>query len=78
MVLKNQNNKTLWKTKLNGIVRVAPIVTGSTVITLFADNRVIAFDTNSGNRFWALNRQVPSLILHGQSDMRLFEKTDSR
>ena len=77
LVLKTQKNKTLWKTKLNGIVRVAPIVTESAVITLFADNRVIAFDINSGKRVWVINRRVPSLILHGQSDMSLFKNNRS-
>ena len=71
LILVNSLGEVLWKSKLNGIVRVSPIITNSAVIALYADNRVVAFDLNSGKRLWVLKRRVPPLILHGQSGMTL-------
>ena len=71
LILLESSGKILWKSKLNGIVRVSPIITNSVVVTLYADNRVVAFDINSGKRVWVLKRRVPPLILHGQSGMTL-------
>lgn len=77
LILLNSTNKVIWKSKLNGIVRVSPIITSSAVITLYADNRVVAFDLNSGKRIWALKRRVPPLILHGQSGMTLISNVEN-
>ena len=71
LILSESSGKILWKSKLNGIVRTSPIITNSVVVALYADNRVVAFDLNSGKRVWVLKRRVPSLILHGQSGMTL-------
>jgi outer membrane protein assembly factor BamB len=71
LILLDSSNKVSWKSKLNGIVRVPPVITNSVVITLYADNRVVAYDLISGKRVWALKRSVPPLILHGQSGMTL-------
>ncbi len=77
LVLINSSNEILWKSKLNGIVRVQPVITNTVVIALYADNRIVAFDLNSGKRIWALKRGVPSLILHGQSGMTLISDLEN-
>ena len=71
LILLRPSGKILWKSKLNGIVRISPIITNSVVVALYSDNKVVAFDLNSGKRVWVLKRSVPPLILHGQSGMTL-------
>jgi outer membrane protein assembly factor BamB len=77
LILLNSSSEIIWKSKLNGIVRVSPVITNSVVVALYADNRVVAFDINSGKRVWVLKRRVPPLILHGQSGMTLLSSSEN-
>ncbi|OUW05753.1 MAG: hypothetical protein CBD16_00750 [Betaproteobacteria bacterium TMED156] len=77
LVLLDSTGQVFWKSKLNGIVRIAPIITNSVVVTLYADNRVVAYDLKSGKRVWALKRGAPPLILHGQSGMTLLSENQT-
>tara|TARA_E500000331_G_scaffold59902_1_gene54288 strand:- start:28 stop:1239 length:1212 start_codon:yes stop_codon:yes gene_type:complete len=75
LILLKSTGKVNWASKLDGIVRVPPVITNSVVVTLYADNRVVAYDLISGKRIWAVKRRAPPLILHGQSGMTLISSS---
>ncbi|RZP23483.1 MAG: hypothetical protein EVA26_00590 [Burkholderiaceae bacterium] len=66
----NSNNKVLWSTQLNGIVRMAPKIGELGVIVRQEDNKVLAYDKVGGKLLWSISKRSMPLILHAQSDMR--------
>ena len=66
----NSNNKVLWSTQLNGIVRMAPKIGELGVIVRREDNKVLAYDKVGGKLLWSISKRTMPLILHAQSDMR--------
>jgi len=66
----NSNNKVLWSTQLNGIVRMAPKIGELGVIVRQEDNKVLAYDKVGGKLLWSISKRTMPLILHAQSDMR--------
>ena len=66
----NSNNKVLWSTQLNGIVRMAPKIGELGVIVRQEDNKVLAYGKVGGKLLWSISKRTMPLILHAQSDMR--------
>lgn len=52
-----------WATPIGTEVVTAPAVGGDTVLLRTSDNRIIAFDADSGKRRWTFQRQNPTLVL---------------
>jgi outer membrane protein assembly factor BamB len=57
--------KLRWKEQLPSEVLSAPVVGDGAVVVRSGDNRVIAFDAQTGNKRWTSLRAVPALILRG-------------
>ena len=70
LIFFNSNNKVLWSTQLNGIVRMAPKIGELGVIVRQEDNKVLAYDKVRGKLLWSISKRTMPLILHAQSDMR--------
>ena len=70
LVIISAEGKIERRIALGGIVLEAPVMAGSTAVVRLADNRVAGFDIVTGNRRWVLQRNLPTLVLHGQSGMR--------
>ncbi len=66
----NSENKVVWSTQLNGIVRMAPKIGELGVIVRQEDNKVLAYDKAGGKLLWSISKRNMPLILHAQSDMR--------
>ena len=66
----NSNNKVLWSTQLNGIVRMAPKIGELGVIVRQEDNKVLAYGKVGGKLLWSISKRTMPLILHAQSDMK--------
>ena len=66
----NSENKVVWSTQLNGIVRMAPKIGELGVIVRQEDNKVLAYDKAGGKLLWSISKRTMPLILHAQSDMR--------
>jgi outer membrane protein assembly factor BamB len=71
LVIISAEGKIERRIALGGIVLEAPVMAGSTAVVRLADNRVAGFDIVTGNRRWVLQRNLPTLVLHGQSGMRV-------
>jgi outer membrane protein assembly factor BamB len=70
LIFFNSNNKVLWSTQLNGIVRMVPKIGELGVIVRQEDNKVLAYDKVRGKLLWSISKRTMPLILHAQSDMR--------
>ena len=71
LVIISAEGKIERRIPLGGVVLEAPVIAGATAVVRLADNRVAGFDIVSGNRRWVLQRNLPTLVLHGQSGMRV-------
>jgi outer membrane protein assembly factor BamB len=54
---------TRWKTPVGAEVVTAPAVADGTVLLRTSDNRVIAYEADTGKRRWNFQRQNPPLVL---------------
>ncbi|MDO8653652.1 MAG: outer membrane protein assembly factor BamB [Undibacterium sp.] len=57
------NGKLRWKIQASSEILTAPVIGQGLVIVRSIDNRVAAYDVESGVRKWAVNRPLPSLTL---------------
>ena len=71
LVIISAEGKIERRIPVGGVVLEAPVIAGATAVVRLADNRVAGFDIVSGNRRWVLQRNLPTLVLHGQSGMRV-------
>jgi outer membrane protein assembly factor BamB len=63
LVALDAGGKTLWTAPIGGEVVTPPAVADGTVVMRTSDNRVLAFEADSGKRRWAFQRQNPPLVL---------------
>ena len=70
LIFFNSQDKVVWSTQLNGIVRMAPKIGELGVIVRQEDNKVLAYDKVGGKLLWSISKRNMPLILHAQSDMR--------
>ncbi len=61
----DSNGKLRWKDQLSSNVLSTPAVGDGLVVIRSSDNRIIAFDAQTGSRRWIALRTTPPLILHG-------------
>ncbi len=71
LVILSADGKIERRIPTGGVVLESPVLAGSTAVMRLADNRVAGFDIVTGNRRWVLQRNLPTLVLHGQSGMRV-------
>ena len=71
LVVLSAEGKVERRIALGGVSLETPVMAGSTAVVRLTDNRVAGFDVVSGNRRWVLQRNLPSLVLHAQSGMRV-------
>jgi outer membrane protein assembly factor BamB len=63
LVALDAEGRTLWTVPIGGEVVTPPAVADGTVVMRTSDNRVLAFELDSGKRRWAFQRQNPPLVL---------------
>jgi outer membrane protein assembly factor BamB len=52
-----------WSARIGAEIFTPPAVADGTVLLRTTDNRVLAFDSDNGNRRWTFQRQNPPLVL---------------
>ena len=67
------NGDILWKNRVNSPVRAAPIADNSLVFVLSVDNKVNAFDIQSGDKKWEYSWFSDTAGLVQTSNMAIFE-----
>lgn len=68
------NGKLRWKIQASSEILTAPVIGQGLVIVRSIDNRVAAYDVESGVRKWAVNRPLPSLTLRTVAGVVLTEQ----
>jgi outer membrane protein assembly factor BamB len=69
----DDNGKVKWKVRATSDVTIPPVVGYGIVVVRSGDYRIQAFDANSGERVWNVQRPGPSLALRSVSQMVLAE-----
>jgi outer membrane protein assembly factor BamB len=62
---------TRWSAPIGSEVVTAPAVADGTVLLRTSDNRVLAFDVDSGRRRWQYQRQNPPLVLRNSGGIAM-------
>jgi len=57
------DGKFKWSAQIGAEIVTPPAVADGTVLLRTTDNRVLAFDSDTGNRRWTFQRQNPPLVL---------------
>ncbi len=65
--------KVKWRAQATSDVAVPPVVGYGVVVVRSGDYRIQAFDANSGERLWSLQRPGPALALRSVSQMIMAE-----
>lgn len=63
LVALDEQGRTKWTAAIGAEVVTPPAVADGTVLLRTSDNRVLAFDAESGKRRWNFQRQNPPLVL---------------
>jgi outer membrane protein assembly factor BamB len=71
LVLIDTDGKILRRIALGGVAQEIPALLGSTAVVRLADNRVAGWDIQTGTRRWVIQRSLPPLVLHAQSNLRV-------
>jgi outer membrane protein assembly factor BamB len=69
VIALDDNGKVKWKASATSDVSVPPLVTPSVVVVRSGDYRIQAFDINTGDRLWNVQRPGPALALKSASQM---------
>ena len=69
----DDTGKVKWKVRATSDVSIPPVVGYGIVVVRSGDYRIQAFDANSGERVWSVQRPGPSLALRSVSQMVLAE-----
>jgi len=67
LIALDADGKQKWTAPLVGEASTVPVVGQGVVLVRSSDNRVSAFELDSGKRRWAFQRQNPPLVLHQTS-----------
>ncbi len=71
LVLIDAKGKVRWRQPMGGVSFERPVISSGVVAVRLADNRLVGFDQETGSRRWLLQRTLPSLVLHGESGLRV-------
>lgn len=63
LIALDEQGRTRWTVQLGGEVVTPPAVADGVVLLRTTDNRVIAYEAETGRRRWAYSRQNPPLVL---------------
>jgi outer membrane protein assembly factor BamB len=69
----DDTGKVKWKARATSEVNIPPIVGGGMVIVRSGDYRIQAFDLNSGDSLWSVQRPGPALALRTGAQMVMAE-----
>lgn len=69
VVTLDSDGKERWRAQLSSDVISPPLVGRGMVIVRSTDQRVTAFEADSGKRRWVHNRQIPPLTLRASTEM---------
>lgn len=70
----NTDGKLRWKAQASSQILAAPAVGHGLVVVRSIDNRVAAYDIETGTRKWAIDRPLPPLILRTAAGITLTDK----
>ncbi len=68
LIALDADGKTRWSTPVGSEVVTVPVVGDGYVVVRASDNRVSAFDAETGKRRWVYQRQNPTLVLRQTSE----------
>jgi outer membrane protein assembly factor BamB len=71
VIALDDNGKVKWKVSATSDVSIPPLVTPTVVVVRSGDYRIQAFDINTGDHLWDVQRPGPSLALKSASQMAL-------
>ena len=71
LVLVDAKGQVRWRQPMGGVSFERPAISSGVVAVRLADNRLVGFDQETGSRRWLLQRTLPSLVLHGESGLRV-------
>lgn len=63
LIALDEQGRTRWTAGVGGEVVTAPSVADGVVVLRTTDNRVLAYEADSGRRRWSFSRQNPPLVL---------------
>ncbi|AUL20627.1 outer membrane protein assembly factor BamB [Bordetella holmesii] len=69
----DETGKVKWRAQATSDVAIPPVVGYGVVVVRSGDYRIQAFDANSGERLWSLQRPGPALALRSVSEMIMAE-----
>lgn len=69
----DDTGKVKWKAKASSDVDIAPVVGYGAVVVRSGDYRIQAFNVETGERLWSLQRPGPALALRSAAQMKLAE-----
>lgn len=75
IIALDANGQTRWTQQLSAEVVSVPAVGLGVVIARLSDNRVFAFDSETGKRRWQVSRQNPALVLRQTNSMAITSGT---
>lgn len=73
VIALDDSGKVKWKAHATSDVAVPPVVGAGVVIVRSGDYRIQAFDVNSGERMWSVQRPGPALALKSNAQMAMAE-----
>ena len=73
VVAFDDTGKIKWRAKASSDVEIPPVVGYGAVVVRSGDYRIQAFDANTGNRLWSLQRPGPALALRSPAQMVMAE-----
>ena len=74
LMVFNTDGKLRWKAQTSSEILAAPAIRFGLVVVRSIDNRVAAYDIETGVRKWAIDRPLPPLILRTSAGITLTDK----
>lgn len=74
-LITTDNAKKIWRQQLPAQSFTAPLIAGSRVFTLTADNSVTAFDAKTGQKIWGYQRPAEPLVLRQSGVLTAVDNT---
>ncbi|MFA5487745.1 MAG: outer membrane protein assembly factor BamB [Candidimonas sp.] len=73
VVALDENGREKWRVRATSEVAVPPVVGAGVVVVRSSDYRIQAFDANSGEALWDVQRPGPALALKASMQMRIVD-----
>jgi outer membrane protein assembly factor BamB len=68
------DGKLRWKVQASSEIMTNPVIGQGLILVRSIDNRVAAYDVETGNRKWAVNRTIPALTLRAASGIAMTDQ----